>query len=285
MENLKPSRAIEADPTLYSRVLTQEERAELEMRAPTTEHGQLVTLANGTRLFRIDRVNEADLECVPETQHAVAMMLKGIVHVADVVTVESDGQKYHFSLGLNVDDIGRSESAYALGAQQVLLDTLFGDTDHHAVMINGDPTLDMHMNLRTNLPLDKFYFFDFGVAFEEAFLTGRTYSQPYIESRMKWVNQNKKSREEFLRLLQCVRDRFDGPAGSEFIHSVVKETGLPMRKLFAFDSLTKTEALLLHGGFERYFKDEILRRVKFMEDYLARTPVAEPNDGHDTLSQ
>ncbi len=273
VQNMK----FEIDPVLSSRILTPEEYSELATKAPTTRHGEMTELSDGSKFFRIERTNPEGLDCVPETQHAIAMMLKGIANVADIVSVHSTETKenYHFSVALDLDDITENQNPYALGAQQILLDTLFGDTDHHIMTVNGVPDNTLDGNVQASEDSKRFYFFDFAIAFEEAFLTGRTYSQAYIKNRMQWVNQDEKSREEFQRLLGEFHERFEGPKGLALLQGIVKKSGLPVRKMFAYPTSVRIEALL-HGGMERYFQNEMMRRVTFMEKHLEETPVTSP---------
>jgi hypothetical protein len=264
------------DPVRSSIVLTPEERTELTSRASGTKHGERIELSSGLTVFRVDALNEEGRECYPETQLAVALMLKGVANVAEVFRVEGvDDKPYFFSRGMDVGSVAEAGEG-ALGLQQILLDTLFGDSDHHVMTSDGKAIEDTGMNVRTSEDFRKFYFFDFGMAFDEAFLTGKTYSRPYAISRLAFVNQSESHKSQYLEMLRDLRERFSGKEGLRFISAAVDRAGAPMRKLFAYNTFLRYDALM-HGGFERYFRSEMIRRITFMEQYLQKTPVAAQN--------
>ena len=257
-----------ADPVLSSRILTPEEDTELSTVAPETHHGQLVKLSDGTRLFRVDYENEEGEETAPATQQAVALLLKSIVNVADVISVDVGDDKYHFSYALPLDMIGKAKEG-SIGIQQIFLDALFGDYDHPVIFTTeeGKVVPMNHANIIFGEDQSQFYYFDFHLAFEEAFLTGRAYSQDFARSHVDWIKVDKERIEPFRTLLTRFRERLEGKEGLEFIRAVVSKTGTSMKELFARSALTNLEAFV-RGGHGRYFQQEMLRRIDFMLKYL-----------------
>ncbi|MDB5244964.1 MAG: hypothetical protein JWN90_69 [Parcubacteria group bacterium] len=220
----------DADPTQYST---------LSPTKPLEDTGSLTQL-RGKKILTdgVDRYVQLDSSMSPERQQVIARMLKGIINVADIVTVENKKGLELYSRILPHEKIQRKSTQNEIVADQAILELVFGDYDRVVYEKYGMNDKEHH-NLRIEGGIGSF--FDFG---------GANFELP-IHSEQLIVEKTEVY--TFLKnQLDQLEARFAGPQGREFLDSVIRASGKTIAQLFP-----KTEG---NSNVED-FQDMLLSRI------------------------
>lgn len=112
-----------ADPTTYS--ILPPEKVQTKIIRPLGEYSLPVRKAEGETYYELSGLHD------PRGQQVVARILKGILNVADIVTVpSSDGENKYYSWKLPHNKIENETTKEQVIAEQLLLQYLFNSRDH-----------------------------------------------------------------------------------------------------------------------------------------------------------
>lgn len=203
-----------ADPTTYS--MLPPEKVHTKIIRPLGEYSLPVRTAEGETYYELSGLHD------PRGQQVVARMLKGILNVADVVTVpSSDGENKYYSWKLPHNKIEDETTKEQVIAEQLLLQYLFNSKDH---MFNRYS--DWANNGRYEG--DKLSHFDFG---EDAYNfletpTGRDSVVAQLQQMKPDTITHLKSKVSELE------SRFDGEQGKKFLQSIIDASPAHVTELF-----------------------------------------------------
>jgi hypothetical protein len=206
----------EADPTTYSMLPPEEMRVKLIR--PLNEYGLPVRTGEGETYYELSDTQKHDLR----GQQVIARMLKGVLPVADIITVQNDeGQEKYYSRKMPIERIARSTSPEQVAGEQLLLEYLFNSKDH---------LFNPHSNWANNATYkdEKLVHFDFG---EDAnnFLRTPT-DRDALTAKLSHMTP-----ETIAHLKEKVAElenRFSNEEGKEFFQSIIESNGAPAKEIF-----------------------------------------------------
>lgn len=193
----------EADPTRFSplpldeRVMVEEGKADPNRYSPVVQH-------KGERFVRLAEYNHGAI------QQMVALLLKGIVPVADVV--QDTTQSAHYSKVLNHSSIKDSnDSVDEFKANKEILSRIFGDGDHQ--YFSHDPKVPASFNHNLEHHDRAVSFYDFG----------RASFYPF-DFKGLFVEHSEESARILLSKLLLLQQRISGKEGYEFLEALYAKT-------------------------------------------------------------
>lgn len=191
----------DADPTQYSALPPTELSGIRNRESVNTEAG------------RFHRFVEPDKKEHGAAEQFTARLLKGIINVSDVVSVQdSKGGTQYFSREMLVANIESETSNDELRADAYIFKHVFNDHDHKY----GDPH---NLNQKSGRAAH----FDFH---ESRFLYGGDLEEPSPLLYLDLV-------PTLLRKTNLLLERLSGDDGLSFIESVIQSTGKDVRDIFA----------------------------------------------------
>jgi len=213
----------EADPTTYSMLPPDEMRVKLIR--PLNEYSLPVRTADGETYYELSNKND------PRGQQVVARMLKGVLNVADVVTVpDEEGKERYYSRKMPLQKIENDTSKEELASEQLLLEYLFNSKDH---LFNPQSNWANNATYKDG----KMVHFDFG---EDAdnFLRAPTNRDSLI-ARLQFMSPE--TIAHLKEKLSELHERFAGEEGKEFFRSIIAASAAPA-----------TEVFTSHDAFEKH---------------------------------
>lgn len=204
----------EADPTTYS--MLPPEEMHVKLIRPLNEYSLPVRTADGETYYELSNKNDS------RGQQVVARMLKGVLNVADVVTVpDEEGKDRYYSRKMPLQKIESDTSKEELAAEQLLLEYLFNSKDH---------LFNPHSNWANNATYKdgKMVHFDFG---EDAdnFLRAPTNRDSLI-ARLRFMSPE--TIAHLKEKLAELHDRFAGEEGKEFFRAIIAASAAPATAIF-----------------------------------------------------
>lgn len=209
-------------------------------------------------LHESDRGAFIPVDQEPVVQQFVARLLKGIVNVSDVVSVEDErGETRYFSRVMPLDKIDEPSDAAERRADAGLLATLFFDGDHGTETTSERPQL---QNYREEG--DKHAFYDFGIAepFNSEF---RRYLVPHYLERAS----DPEALAHMERKLGMLANRLAGDEGKDFVGSLISQIDYPMRDLLKFDD-EQSAAYLKSDDKAGFVRDALLSHVEKVRQHV-----------------
>ena len=196
-----------ADPTKVS---------ELPPADPMEDVGPLPSTLN--RLHESGEGTYVGIADAPETQQAVARMLKGIINVSDIVEgVDTEGKPHFYSRVMPLEKIEKPTSANERNADSFILAHVFGATD----FTNGN---------NTQFDGEHIAYFDFGLAADYMF--SGVHTQQDVASALLMNPGSKGQLELTLKKLDALTERFSDEPGKELMDSILEATGKKISELF-----------------------------------------------------
>jgi len=205
--------AREADPTTFSPLPVTEP---LKKLAPAEEDKRNVIFQSGGETY-------VSLHSRPELQRLVALSLKGIVNVSDVVPNATGAGPHYLSKVMPLDKIEQPHAASETQADLLVLACVFTDEDRSADT-TGQITTYEGGNMRAKEGKTALY------DFEEA----RQLLTEDMELGMRRVKfvEDPQALEILITKLDLLEQRYAGDEGLAFIKSVVAKTGKSVPELF-----------------------------------------------------
>lgn len=193
----------DADPTQFSPLLLDEHFMVEEGKADPNRYSPVVR-HKGERFVRLAEYNHGAV------QQIVALLLKGIVPVADVV--QDTTQSAHYSKVLNHSKIeGGNDSLDEYKANKEILTRIFGDGDHQYLSLDPKVPATFNHNLEHHDGAVSFY--DFGRATFYSF-----------DFKGLFVEHSEESARILLAKLLLLQQRVSGKEGYEFLEALYAKT-------------------------------------------------------------
>ncbi|MDB5190369.1 MAG: hypothetical protein JWN49_695 [Parcubacteria group bacterium] len=201
----------EADPTLYTQV---------RLDSTPRESGDVTQTHHKKEIFTdgVNKFVQLEARYDPERQQAIARMLKGIINVADIVSLEGESGKEFYSKVLAHDKIVQKTNHQEIEADIMLLKSVFGDVDRDLYQEQGMKDAEHH-NLR--IKANAVSYFDFASARFNYQL-----NPEYLEMHDFEVIDLLESK------LDMLEERFKGEEGKQFLNSIIVASGKSLTELF-----------------------------------------------------
>lgn len=220
----------ETDPTTYSALASENSLIDTK---DTTDRNDFKILADG-----VDRYVPLTPDSNPQKQQVISRMLKGIINVADIVSIKKETGTEFYSRILPHENIQQKSDKNEVIANVMLLELVFGDYDHRFTEEFGLSDTE-HLNLRVDQNVASYFDFD------------RANFDTIIN-----LDNLKGEKYEVLRYLRVrleeLEARFKGEEGKAFLESIIRASGKTIAELFPYmEKDTSVED----------FQDMILKRI------------------------
>lgn len=232
----------DADPTQFSPLPLSEHFIVEEGKADPNRYSPVVRY-KGERFVRLAEYNHGAV------QQIVALLLKGIVPVADVV--QDATQSAHYSKVLNHSKIeGGSDSVDEFKANKEILTRIFGDGDHQ--YLSHDPKVPATFNHNLEHHNNTVSFYDFGRASFYSF-----------DFKGLFVEHSEESARILLAKLSLLQQRISGKEGYEFLKALYTKTHIA--EVFNPDLTPEKlqEILLMKIARTQNLVHELVRRMHY----------------------
>ena len=153
------------------------------------------------------------------TERVVALLLKGIVNVSDLVRVESESGVKYYSKVMEVEKT-KDATMQEMQADMALIHILFKDVDHSFESRDGGDH-----NLIRDKSKKKIFFFDFGGAMFGFWPKNSEHGDPLEDLDSFAVHK-------LTEKLQALHTRISGAEGTQFLQHIINESGKSVNELF-----------------------------------------------------
>lgn len=234
----------EADPATYSSLSP----SDLE-QVDTNHYGYAVVRdTHGNRYVDVtEKWGETGA-----TERVVALILKGIVNVSDLVRVQGESGVKYYSKVMEVEKT-KDATMQEMQADLALIHILFKDVDHSFEGRDGGDH-----NLIRDKSKKKIFFFDFGSAMFGFWVKNIEYGDSLEDLDSFAVHT-------LVEKLQTLQTHISGAEGTQFLQNIINESGKSVSELF-IDTPTRDSKTPF-----QVFHDELLSRIENALDVATQT--------------
>lgn len=186
------------------------------------------------------------------TERVVALILKGIVNVSDLVRVQGESGVKYYSKVMEVRKT-KDATMQEMQADMALIHILFKDGDHSFEGRDGKDH-----NLMRDKSKKKIFFFDFGRTMFNFWLNNVEYGDPFEDLDSFTVHM-------LVEKLEALHTQISGAEGTQFLQNIINESGKSVDELFMDTPITDSKTSF------QVFHEELLSRIDNALEVATRT--------------